>query len=324
MPATAQAQSNIALVKYWGKKDPRLNTPAAGSISITLDSLWTRTRVDFDGQHGSDRFVLNGTEQTPPAKLLACVDLLRDLSGRSSPVEIISDNNFPTGAGLASSASGYAALVVAINDALQLGLSARALSVIARRGSGSAARSIFGGFVEMMPGSSNDGDDSHACPLLDAGEWPLEVVVAITDEAAKRVGSTEGMQSSADTSPYYPTWIRSTPADLDECRAAIQERDFEALGGISEHSCLKMHALAMSARPGLLYWNAATVACIQRIEQLRASGVGVFFTIDAGPQVKAICDTGYRDAVAAALAELPGVQRVIVSGLGPGARVVES
>ncbi len=233
-----------------------------------------------------------------------------------------SRNNFPTGAGLASSASGFAALVAAAAAALDLKLTARELSILARQGSGSAARSIFGGFVEMHAGRAADGSDSFAEPLLDPGAWPLEVVIAVTSTREKAVGSRSGMTRSAASSPYYRAWVATQPPDLDAAREAIRKRDFAALAEVAEHNCLKMHAAAMAARPPLLYWNGATVECLNEIRRLRSQGVEAFFTIDAGPQVKAVCAPGARAEVETALGALPGVVAVLTSGLGRGAEPV--
>jgi diphosphomevalonate decarboxylase len=325
MQATAQAQPNIALVKYWGKRDAALNLPAVGSLSITLDSLWTRTRVELDRALAADELILDGEAARPAqvARVTRFLDGLRERAGSRIHARVHSRNNFPTGAGLASSASAFAALAVAGSRALGLELAPAELSVIARQGSGSAARSIFGGFVEMARGESPDGRDAHARPLREASEWPLEVVVAITGEQEKSVGSTEGMTRTATTSPYYDTWVRTSEDDLARARDAVARSDFEALADVSEASCLKMHALAMSADPGLLYWNGATVEALHLVRALRRGGTAAFFTIDAGPQVKAVCLPADAVRVAAALAEVPGVMRVLRSPLGAGARLVE-
>ncbi|MBN8726332.1 MAG: diphosphomevalonate decarboxylase [Xanthomonadales bacterium] len=322
--AVAEAHPNIALVKYWGKRDAALNLPVVGSLSITLDRLRTRTRVRFVPESGADQVVLNGRASEAEARRVgACLDLLREAAGIDWRAEVASGNDFPTAAGLASSASGFAALVLAGSAALGLDLPPSRLSVLARRGSGSAARSIFGGFVEWAHGERADGSDSLARPLLGAAEWPLGVAVAVTSTAAKEIGSSEGMGRTAMTSPYQRAWVEGQEANLAEARRAVLARDFEALADISEHSCLKMHALALAARPGLLYWNGASVECMHRLRALRRSGVPVFFTIDAGPQVKAVCLPEARAAVAAALREVRGVLEVLECGLGEGARLIE-
>jgi diphosphomevalonate decarboxylase len=318
----ARAGANFALIKYWGKADARLNTPAVGSISITLDALFTETSVALDPSLANDELTLNGRRRDEDIqKISACLDLLRSRAGVGTRAAVTSTNNFPTGAGLASSASGFAALVRAAEAALGLELTPRERTIFARQGSGSAARSVFGGFVEMHAGKSADGTDSFAEPLLDADAWPLEVVIAVTAKGEKEVGSRSGMTRSATSSPYYAAWVAGQPADLRVGRDAIRARDFGALAEIAEHNCLKMHAAAMSAQPPLVYWNGATVECLHAIRRLRAGGVPVFFTIDAGPQVKAVCAPGARPQVEAALRALPGVLELLTSRLGPGAEL---
>jgi len=318
--ARATARANFALVKYWGKRDAALNLPDVGSISITLDALWTETQLALDPSLERDRFELSGRHDArASARVSALLDRFRALSRRQVFARVTSANNFPTGAGLASSASGFAALVTAADRAFGLDLPPERRSELARLGSGSAARSIFGGFVEMHRGERVDGRDAIAEPLMDAARWPLQVVIAVSDRSQKAVGSTEGMVRTAETSPFYAGWVGNQPNDLEAARRAIQGRDFEALARVSEASALTMHGLAMSARPGLLYFNAATVECLHRVRQLRAAGHAVFFTVDAGPQVKAVCLPEASDAVAEALADVPGVRELVRSGLGAGA-----
>ena len=316
--ATARAGANIALVKYWGKRDAGRNLPAAGSISITLADLETVTCVEALDQDGPDQFVLDG-RGTDPDGITRTLDLL---CADRPACRVVSENSFPTGAGLASSASGHAALVVAGAAVFGLAMEPDEMSVLARQGSGSAARSLFGGFAEMHAGQRVDGSDCRACPLFEPDHWPLEVVVAITDPGPKAVSSRAGMNQTMSTSPYYQAWVDSVDADLTCARHAIATRDFAALAEVSEHSALKMHASALAARPGLLYWNAATMACLHAVRELRASGVGVFFTVDAGPQVKAVCLPGEGMRVANALRAISGVERVLETGLGPGASLV--
>jgi diphosphomevalonate decarboxylase len=319
LEASVRARSNIALVKYWGKADAGLNLPAVGSISITLDDLWTDTTIRFDTALERDELVLNGQARGDQLdRVTACLDLVRAKAAVGLKARVESRNNFPTAAGLASSASGFAALVGAAAAALGVDWSERELSILARRGSGSAARSIFGGYVEMHKGEAADGSDSFAEPLAPAEHWPLAVLVAVTSSGEKAVGSGPGMSLSAASSAYYKDWVDSHPPDLDAARRAILARDFEALASVSESSCLKMHAAAMSTHPPLLYWNGATVDCLNEIRGLRRRGVPAFFTIDAGPQVKAVCLPEARAAVHTALSGIPGVAEIIVTRLGPG------
>jgi diphosphomevalonate decarboxylase len=322
--ATARAHPNIALVKYWGKRDLALNLPAAGSISVTLDTLKTETTVVFDPRLDSDTLELNG--KPDPARLprvTDCLDRLRQMADCQTRAHISSINNFPTAAGLASSASGFAALVEAAAAALHLDLPESERSILARQGSGSAARSVFSGFVEMQAGERADGTDCHAHCLATPDHWPLSVVVAITSDQVKGESSSEGMEHSRASSPFFDAWVKDINSDLPLARQAIAQRDFAALAVVSEHSCLKMHAVMLSSNPGLIYWNGATVDCLKAIRGLRDTGKAVFFTVDAGPQVKAVCLPRDAAEVASTLGEIPGVERTLTTGLGNGSSTLE-
>jgi len=324
--ASAVAHSNIALAKYWGKRDTELNIPAVSSISLTLEALSTRTQVEFSEHFERDIFVLDGNKVTGHQlqRVSRFLDIIRALASVSIPAKVISDNNFPTSAGLASSASGFAALTIAAINALSLELSPQELSILARRGSGSAARSIFGGFVQMNSGSLQDGSDAFARQLYDQNYWDLRLLVLITSEQEKSIGSTQGMHLTADTSPFYESWITSADDDIQAMRRTIKSQDFQQLGELTEHSCLKMHGLALSANPGLLYWNSTTVTLINEIRNLRKTGTPAYFTIDAGPQVKVLCLPEQVEELTAHFRTFPGVHRVINTGLGPGAYLTES
>lgn len=307
MRVTAHAHPNIALIKYWGKAERPGNVPATPSLSITLDGLTTTTTVT---EAAEDTFTLNDRPVTD-AKVTQWLTALRR-EHAIPPLAIESRNDFPTAAGLASSASGFAALITAIDSSCGLELSRAYRSVLARQASASAARSLFGGFVTLQ------GPEWQAQPLLEPADWPLEVVIAVSDTGSKAVPSSDGMRRSAQA-PYFAAWVDSTRADFAQALAATADRDFPALAEVAEHSCLKMHGLMLATRPGLLYWNAATVACLHRIRDLRAAGSAVFFTVDAGPQVKAVCLPGHGEAVAEALGRVPGVSHIIHTGLGRGA-----
>jgi len=310
---TAVAHPNIALIKYWGKQPIPGNVPATPSVSITLDELTSTTRVEAS-QDDADHIVLNGATTADP-KILACLNMLR-ADFDVVPLVIESDNNFPTAAGLASSASGFAALITAIDAFSGLNLTTDQRAVYARKASGSAARSIYGGFASLGP------PDWIARPVLPADAWPLKVVIAITDENRKSVSSSLGMQNSEDTSPYYGPWVSSTMRDYEKALAAITAHDFEQLADLSEASCLKMHGVMQSSLPPMIYWRPATLSCIHAVRDLRSGGLPVFFTIDAGPQVKAVCLPEAVDTVAEALAAIPGVLATHSVGLGAGARLL--
>ncbi|HET6629481.1 MAG TPA: diphosphomevalonate decarboxylase [Woeseiaceae bacterium] len=362
MRALARAQPNIALVKYWGKRDLERNLPATGSLSVTLDSLWTETSVELGAgssggagsyfrtccaradhepvpAHATSTKVRPGTTGRPgtrtPVRPLDSLringeerpDLLPRVSrcldaviGRDRPqARVESRSNFPLAAGLASSASGFAALVVAADAAAGRSRDALALARLAGAASGSAARSLFEGIVALDCG----GDDIDVQSIAAASDWPLAIVVAITGGAPKSLSSSEAMIRCAATSPFYACWVERQQGDLQAARRAVAEHDFAALAAVAEHNCLKMHSVMWTARPAIVYWNHATVACMEAVRELQRAGVPVFFTIDAGAQVKAVCLPGAADAVHDALENTPGVTRVMTSGLGAGARVVE-
>jgi diphosphomevalonate decarboxylase len=322
--ATARAHANIAFVKYWGKRDAELNLPAAGSLSLTLAGLSTTTTVVF-GETREDELHLDGSRADGPAlqKALRVVDQVRRRASLSDPVRIESRNDFPTGAGLASSASGLAALTVAAAHAAGLGLAPAELSALARMGSGSACRSVFGGFVEWRAGTAPDGNDSHGVPLFPPEHWDLRAVVALISDQKKPVGSTSGMLSTGATSPYHRPFVEGVDADLAEARQAIAARNFALLARVAERSCLRMHAAMMAADPPLIYLRPESWRVMERVRELRREGAEVFFTADAGPNVKIFCTPEAVPAAEQALRDLDVAQRILHTRPGPGAHVVE-
>lgn len=323
-PVTAQAHANIALIKYWGKRSVDLNLPAVGSISLTLDALKTTTTLQFDDNLDEDQLQLDHRKVI--GKPLERISQFLDIAAESSErprANIVTVNTFPTGAGLASSASGFAALALAVNQAMNLNLTKQELSKLARKGSGSAARSIYGGFAEMKCGSSLSDDSSDfAVNLHNESFWDLRLLIAVTSTDKKEIGSTEGMVRTAKTSPFYDGWVESQQADLDEMRKAIRNKDFSKVGELTEHSCFKMHGLAMSGRPPLLYWNAATTEMIHTIWNLRNKGTATYVTMDAGPQVKVLCQPDRSELVKQAMLSVKGVKHIIEAKPGPGASLV--
>lgn len=316
MRAIAQAQPNIALIKYWGKRDVERNLPAVGSLSITLESLWTRTAVEFSQDLQADEFTLNGEPQHGmTARVSKCLDSLPVFTDRRPAARVTSECNFPVAAGLASSASAFAALVQAGCAAAGANLDRQSLARLAGQASGSAARSLYGGIVELEAGD----EQITLRQLCRPDDWPLRVVVAVTEPGPKPVSSGDAMRRSAETSPFYGRWVEQQEDDLDVARTAVEARDFATLGAIAEHNCLKMHSVMWSSRPPMVYWNSATMACMEAVRRLQRAGEAVFFTIDAGPQLKAVCLPASEDAVAAALQDVPGVSTIMRSSLGPGA-----
>ena len=307
---TAIAHPNIALVKYWGKQNHILNYPASRSLSITLDSLITKTKVSASTE---TRLLLNG-KRNEDLKVAKFLDLFRE-KFELPPVSVETDNNFPTGAGLASSASGFAALVTALNENFQLGLSLSSLSEWARRGSASAARSIFGGFVTLQ------GPNWRADQLAKELYWDLEICIVVVNEGPKKISSTTGMKTSEATSPFYLEWIKSADSDFEIAKKAIIERDFVKLSEVSEQNCLKMHSVMHTSQPAISYWAPGTVLAMELVREIRSAGTPAFFTMDAGPQVKVIYPKKYRTTIQKSLEELKNV-RLIWASLGPGAHLI--
>lgn len=281
----AFAAANIALCKYWGKRDVALNLPLNSSLSISLGALGTKTTLQCAA---GDRVVLNGEEQAPSSsfarRICAFLDLFRPWLGEGG-VEVRTENNIPTAAGLASSASGFAALVRALDAWAGWELDGRSLSMLARLGSGSAARSVFTGFVEWHAGSAVDGSDSYAEPL--PLSWPaLRVGVLELSGARKPVGSRDGMKRTVETSALYAAWPQQAMDDLAVLRRAITEQDFAAFGQAAERNALSMHATMLSAWPPLIYLQPESLAMIHAVHRLRSEGMEVYLTIDAGPNIK--------------------------------------
>lgn len=322
--AVAEANTNIALVKYWGKRPGAFNLPAVGSLSLTLEGLSTRTEVRFDDKLAADSLTLNGNVDAGPArdKVAVFLDLVRALAKTNARAAVQSANNFPTAAGLASSASAFAALALAATRAAGLELDGRALSVLARQGSGSAARSIFGGLVRMHKGELTDGSDAFA-EHIDDGRWGVRMVIAVTSEAQKSTLSTDGMTRTARTSPFFAPWIVANEEDLKLAEQAIAARDLDALGVVTEASAMTMHASAMAARPAVIYLKGVTLDGFHAVQAMRKDGVRAYFTCDAGPHAKALTDEKNAAEVARRLAEVPGVLRTHICAPGPAARIVE-
>lgn len=313
----ALAHSNIALAKYWGKRDVTRNLPDVPSLSMTLAALCTVTTVRFAPGATRDEFVLNGQAQPAQAsgKVRAMLDEVRTRAGFQHRAIVESTNDFPTASGLASSASGFAALALASTAAAGLQLTPAELSKLARSASVSAGRSIHGGFVAIEAGADT-------AEVLDVGSLhdDLTMVVAVTDPGPKAVGSTSAMQQTQLSSPYYASFRDSAPAAYREVRTALLAGDLERLGVAMEHSTLLMHACMLAARPPLLYWNAATVSALQCVQELRRTGTLAYFTIDAGPHVKVLTTATESARVSDALRAVPGVHHAIVSGVGGPAR----
>ncbi len=311
---TAKAHPNIALVKYWGKADEAQMLPSTGSISLTLDAFPTTTTVELSAE-ATDRFQLNGGEASDAQRerVVRFLDLVRERAGSTAHAVVTSRNAGPTGAGLASSASGFAALAVAASAAYGLSADTADLSRLARRGSGSATRSLIPGMSIWHAGSDAS---SFAEPIAAP---PLATVIVFVDEAHKAVSSREAMRRTALTSPFHAAWITSTEQSLAAMRSACEAGDFTRIGRIAESNALRMHAVIQSADPPIRYLTAASIAVFDAVVALRASGIEAYATADAGANVVVLVRPADADAVAEALQPFG---RTVVAGAGPGATLI--
>ena len=321
--ATARAAPNIAFIKYWGNRDNTLRLPMNGSISMNLDGLYTRTTVSFQPSLPFDELIINGHEVAGAGleRVSYILDIVRGMANINERAEIISENNFPSGAGIASSASAFAALALAGSKAAALDLNEPDLSRLARRGSGSASRSIPGGFVEWQAGTSDE--DSFAFSISPPDHWKLVDCIAIVSTSHKKTGSTEG-HYIASTSPLQSARVADTPRRLDLCRNAILNRNFDAFASIVELDSDMLHAVMMTSTPALHYWKPASLGVMDAVRQWREEGIQVCYTVDAGANVHVICPETEAPIIDKRLRELNGVENVLVARAGGPARIVEN
>jgi len=326
--ATVSAPANIAFIKYWGARDLDRALPLNSSISMTLESCVTLCTVETLDRDGQDEVWLaephGGFGSLSPEfdrRVREHLDRIRLWAGRTEAVRVATRNTFPTAGGLASSASGFAALTLATAGAFEKKASDAELSLLARRsGSGSASRSIFGGYVEWAAPkgvAKSDDDGSYAKPLFDADHWELRDVIAVVEIGPKTVSSLEG-HHRALSSPYYAKRQELLPERLDKVRRAIRKRDLAALGPILEEEAVDLHLIAMSSHPPVFYWSPGTIAVLRAVRELRQEGLAAWATMDAGANVHVICDPDAEDEVAERLEDLPAVGFVIRDGVGDG------
>jgi diphosphomevalonate decarboxylase len=318
---TALAHPNIAFIKYWGNRDNALRLPSNGSISMNLDGLFTRTTVSFQPSLPFDELIINGYAVMGKGleRVSYILDLVREQAGIKMNAEVMSENNFPAGAGIASSAAAFGALALASSKAAGLDLGEAELSRLARRGSGSASRSIPSGFVEWKMGTGDE--DCVAVSIAPPAHWDLADCVAIVNASHKKTGSTEG-HALAWTSPLQGARVEDAPRRLDICRNAILERDFATFADIIELDSDMMHAVMMTSTPPLMYWQAATVDIFHAVREWRADGLPCAYTVDAGANVHVICPREQAEVVETRLRDLPGVRDVLVATVGGPARIV--
>ena len=318
---TAIACPNIAFIKYWGNRDDLLRLPSNGSISMNLDGLYTQTQVTFDPSLAKDELILNGPSTQGPAlrRVSTFLNLVRERAGLQLHARVESSNNFPMGAGIASSASAFAALALAASTAAGLELSEKDLSRLARGGSGSACRSIPGGFVEWQAGQ--DDETSFAFSIAPPEHWSLADCIAIVSQEHKPTGSALG-QALAYTSLLQAPRLADAPRRLEICRRAILDRDFSAFAEVVELDSNLMHAVMMTSNPPLFYWQPATLQVIQAVIQWRQEGQPLCYTIDAGPNVHVLCLELHARQVKESLEQLPGVEKVLIAMPGGSARLL--
>jgi diphosphomevalonate decarboxylase len=319
--ATATACANIALIKYWGNRDNSLRLPANGSISMNLAALFTRTRVTYDPALLEDMLTINAAPATGAslARVQCFMDEVRQLTGIRLYAEVSSENNFPISAGIASSASAFAALSLAAAGAAGFSLDEAALSRMARRGSGSASRSVPGGFVEWQAGSGDE--DSFSVSIAAAEHWKLADVIALVNAGEKATGSSEG-HALAATSPLQAARVADAPRRLALCRQAVLQRDFDILAEVTELDSNLMHAVMITSTPACIYWAPASLAAMQSVIGWRNAGMPVCYTLDAGPNVHIICPVEEMDKVARLVGQIPGVGKVLTSQVGGAARLI--
>lgn len=319
--ATAIAHPNIALAKYWGKREGEGNVPAVPSLSVTLAGMTTTTTVRFDASLASDELVLGGQKQVgrPLERASALLDTVRAHAKIDARAHVVSHNDFPTASGLASSASGFAALALAACRAASLDWDAARVSQLARASSASAARSLFGGFVALDGG---DGALGVASPVVGPEALDVRVLVCVATERAKTTSSTDGMLFTQRESPYYRAWLDEAPRTFARLKSAILEGDVRAAFELAEKSALAMHACAMAA--GVIYVSGVTLAALSEVRAMRADGLVTYATMDAGPHLKCLVPTSHADVAKERLARVPGVLRVLETRPGDAARIVET
>ena len=319
MKITAVAPSNIAFVKYWGRKDEVLRLPENGSISMNLSTLLTTTTVEF-GDFENDHVSFNGKiEDLENNRAIKHIDRIRKLANLHKKVKIITENNFPTGTGLSSSASGFAALTLAASSAAGLKLSKKDLSILARQGSGSACRSIPDGFVEWLDGDTSE--ESYAQSIFPADYFEIADVIAVVSTERKFLATSEG-QKSARSGIFFEKRLEGISEKINKVKKLIEEKNFSEFGDLVEREALEFHSILFTSNPPLFYWTPGTVAVMKYVQSLRRDGLECYFTINTGQDVHVICRSEDAEKVAEKLKELPKVIKTITNFPAPGAHLV--
>ncbi len=321
MKITTKAPANIAFIKYWGKKDKILRLPANNSISMSLSNIFTITTVEFSKGLTNDKIEINGGQlnSEEEERIVKHLDKIRFLAKIKDFARVVTKNNFPKGTGIASSASGFAALTLAASKSAGLNLSEKELSIIARQGSGSACRSIPDGFTEWIAGNSSETSFAHS--IFPANWWKICDITVLISKTSKKVSSSEG-HDLAESSPFYPVRIADMENKVSEIKKALKEKNFEKFGEILEEEAINMHAVMMTSRPAILYWLPKTLELILLIREWRSNNLPIFFTIDAGPSVHLICEKENEMKVTQMLSK-SGFKDFIVNNPSSGAKLVD-
>ncbi len=319
MKSTAIANSNTALVKYWGKYDEKLILPMNGSISMTVDKLNTATTVEFSSDYKNDYVELNGkkAEGKESKRVIEHLDMIRKMSKVKEKAKVVSKNNFLTAAGLASSASGFAALTISACSAAGLELDKKELSIIARQGSGSSCRSIFGGYVEWLAAKTSE--KSYAEQIADENYFDVRDIAVVVQSAKRKHNTRESMQASVRTCPLYDARLKVVDKNLKIVRKAILDKDFTGLGKTAEFDSLLMHAIALTTTPAILNWSAGTVSVMHAVQDWRAEGVECYYTIDTGAHVHILSLPENSKEIIRRVRLVDGVMDVIENKPGKGA-----
>jgi diphosphomevalonate decarboxylase len=317
MKATAVAPSNIAFIKYWGRKDEVLRLPENGSISINLSNLQTTTTVEFNPDFKKDLVIINNEKEVHEgSRVIKHLDRIRKLAKINYKAKVVSKNNFPTGTGLSSSASGFAALTLAGTKAAGLSLSEKELSILARQGSGSACRSIPDGFVEWLDGNTNEA--SYAVSIFPPDYWDIVDVVAVVSINKKEVSTTEG-QKLANSSPFFPVRLARIKDKIKLLKKYIQGKNFSLFGELVEQEALELHAIMITSTPSLIYWLPGTLKVMHAVKRWRQEGLQVYFTVNTGQDIHLICQKKDAEKVVNKAKEIPDVTQTIINYPSKGA-----
>lgn len=321
MKATATAPSNIAFIKYWGKKDEDLKIPANGSISMNLSNLLTTTTVEFNPEFKEDSIIIdNKNDFKESEKVIKQLDLIRKKANIFLKAKVVSKNNFPIGTGLSSSASGFAALTLATTKALGLELNEKELSILTRHGSGSACRSIPDGFIEWLGGDSSE--TSYAKSLYSSKYWAIVDVVAIVSQEKKDIPSTDG-QKLARTSPFFVTRLNNINKKINQFKKSLETKNFTEFGRIIENEALELHTIMLTSTPSLICWQTETVRLMKLVKKWRSEGLEVYFTVNTGQDIHLIIEEKNTRKLIKKLKDIKEVKKIIINRPSAGARLTE-